>query len=85
MLVRIGLVAYRISLPANTRAHNVFHVSLLNKYVHDLEPCDNLGCDSGGTQGRFPNRAITHPQQEVHSALESIRWIGEGAVGALQS
>ena len=33
---RIGPVAYRIALSANMRAHNVFYVSLLNKYVHDL-------------------------------------------------
>ena len=31
----IGPVAYRIAFPASTRAHNVFHVSLLKKYVHD--------------------------------------------------
>ena len=31
----MGLVAYRIAFPANMRAHNVFHVSLCKKYVHD--------------------------------------------------
>jgi hypothetical protein len=31
----VGLVAYRIALPSIVRYHNVFHVSLLNKYIYD--------------------------------------------------
>ena len=32
---RVVSVAYQLSLPPNLRIHNVFHVSILKKYVHD--------------------------------------------------
>lgn len=35
MLDRIGLVGYQLALPAHIKVHNVFHVSLPKKYVHD--------------------------------------------------
>jgi hypothetical protein len=35
MLARIGLVACQLALLANLRIHNVFHVSLLKKYICD--------------------------------------------------
>jgi hypothetical protein len=35
ILDRIGPVGYMLALPVSMNAHNVFHVSLLKKYVHD--------------------------------------------------
>jgi hypothetical protein len=31
----IGLVAYMLAFPTSMNVYNVFHVSLLKKYVHD--------------------------------------------------
>jgi len=35
VLERVGTMAYQLALPATVRAHNVFHVSLLKKFIHD--------------------------------------------------
>ena len=35
ILDRIGPVAYMLSLLPSMSVHNVFHVSLMKKYVHD--------------------------------------------------
>ena len=31
----IGQVAYQLALPPNLRVHNVFHIYVLKRYVHD--------------------------------------------------
>eukprot|EP00253_Pinus_taeda_P011385 PITA_11385 len=35
ILARVGLVAYQLALPSHIRVHNVFHVSVLKRYVYD--------------------------------------------------
>ena len=35
ILARIGLIPYQLALPTHIKVHDVFHVSLLNKYVYD--------------------------------------------------
>eukprot|EP00253_Pinus_taeda_P030999 PITA_30999 len=35
VLARIGPVAYQLAFPSHIRVHNVFHVSVLKKYVYD--------------------------------------------------
>ena len=35
ILSRMGQVAYQLALPPNLKVHDVFHISVLKRYVHD--------------------------------------------------
>ena len=35
VLTKIGSVAYQLALPPNIKVHHVFHISLLERYIHD--------------------------------------------------
>ena len=37
ILAKKGLVAHELQLPLHVRFHNVFHTSLLKKYVYDTK------------------------------------------------
>ena len=65
VLERIGLVAYRLSLPTSTRAHIVFHVSLLKKYVHDANHVINWDLILVEPEGEFQIEPMCNLERKV--------------------
>ena len=53
ILSKIGQVAYQLTLPPNLRVHNVFHISILNKYVHDATHVVNWNVVQVEPEGEF--------------------------------
>ena len=62
MVERIGSFAYRLAFTARTRAHNIFHFSLIKKYVHDPNHVINWDVMQVELEGEFqikPMRMLT--------------------------
>jgi hypothetical protein len=53
ILDRAGPVAYMLALPTTVKAHNVFHVSLLKKYVHDSNHINDWSVIQVELEGEF--------------------------------
>ena len=53
ILDRIGPVSYMIALSSSMNVHNVFHVSLLKKYVHGPNHVIDLHLIQVETDGDF--------------------------------
>jgi hypothetical protein len=80
-----GPVAYKLALPPTVRAHNVFHVSLLKKYVHDSNHVIDWTVIQVEPEGEF------HPKPQcILDKRETMLWnramcAGQGAMEALWS
>jgi hypothetical protein len=58
ILDRIETISYMLALPASMNVHNVFHVSLLNKYVHDPNHVIDWCLIQVETEGDFQVRLV---------------------------
>jgi hypothetical protein len=53
VISKVGPVAYQLALPTNLKVHNVFHVTFLKKYVHDITHIVNWNVIQVEPEGDF--------------------------------
>lgn len=69
ILDRIGLVAYMISLFDSMNVHNVLHVSLIKKYVHDPNHVIDWHMIQVETEGDFQ----VHPVRVLNRKIKILQ------------
>ena len=52
-MAKVGLVAYQLALPPTIKVHNVFHVSILKRYIHDATHVINWNVIQVEPEGGF--------------------------------
>ena len=69
ILARIGSVAFQLVLPANLKVHNVFHVFLLKKYIHDSTHIIDWNMVQVEPEGKFHAKPL-----RILDRKETILW-----------
>jgi hypothetical protein len=77
ILERIGPVAYMIALPASISVHNVFHVSLLKKYIPDANHVIDWNVIQVEQEGAFQVHL-------VHILYQKIKQLWNQAIGIVK-
>ena len=82
ILKRVGSVSYQLSSPPSMeRVHDVFHVSLLRKYLHDpshVIPVDDIVVDKNATYKTQPVKILDTKVQELRNktiGLVKVLWL----------
>ena len=85
ILDRIGPIAYMLAFPASMNVHNVFHVSLLKKCVHDPNIVIDWHMIQVETEKRLSGTTSANIGQKSQNALESSYRDGKISVDLLRS
>jgi hypothetical protein len=72
ILERICRVAYMIALPTSMSIHNVFHVSLLKKYIPNDNHVIDWNVNSGGARRHFTSASSAHFGPKSQTSPEPI-------------
>ena len=82
ILSRIGQVAYQLALSLNLRVHNVFHIFVLKKYLHDVTHVVDSNVVQVEPEGEILVEPDCIPREEGNYFAEPHHWTGEGAMEA---
>jgi hypothetical protein len=84
ILERIGPVAYMLALPTSMNVHNVFHVSLLNKYIPDVNHVidwNMIQVEQEGVLQVHPVRILDRKSKQLRNraiGLVKVQWTWYG-------